>query len=365
MPSASPAPANAQMASQQIPSRPQSSVSPAPGFQRHDSFGRQSQQPGGYIPQTPNQGFAATASAPFTHYGQPQMSSHRPQSTAAAGPSLGQGYTMNNARGVEGRGPETFVMSDAANATIPAEIRQQFQTDEQGRVLFFMTPPVDHFPTVQPETAQPESSQPELRMPPGRSAKDFLKKLNEKAAKIEAEAKAKGETPPDDGLTHKQRLFLQLSEEANAKTARQQQMMEEQQKAESSTRTPEQIIERYLAGQEAWWHNLHQRMICDTWNPPFEEFMKIMLDQYKARRAQWDQEDAERDKILSECAGDTAEFRPGSEGAKMKALWDRMHEDDCPYEERCEIRKQISRYKRKNMKKQVFLDDIDPRYGPM
>lgn len=34
-------------------------------------------------------------------------------------------------------------MNDAANAAIPADIREQFQRDEQGRILFFTAPPVD------------------------------------------------------------------------------------------------------------------------------------------------------------------------------------------------------------------------------
>lgn len=33
-------------------------------------------------------------------------------------------------------------MNDHANASIPPEIREQFQRDEQGRVLFFTAPPV-------------------------------------------------------------------------------------------------------------------------------------------------------------------------------------------------------------------------------
>jgi chromatin structure-remodeling complex subunit RSC1/2 len=38
---------------------------------------------------------------------------------------------------------EVFHLSDTANAAIPADIRQQFHLDEQGRILFFSTPPLD------------------------------------------------------------------------------------------------------------------------------------------------------------------------------------------------------------------------------
>lgn len=36
-----------------------------------------------------------------------------------------------------------FHLSDTANAAIPASIRAQFHQDDQGRVLFFSTPPLD------------------------------------------------------------------------------------------------------------------------------------------------------------------------------------------------------------------------------
>jgi hypothetical protein len=37
---------------------------------------------------------------------------------------------------------EVYFLPDAANAAIPLDIREQFQTDSQGRVLFFTAPPV-------------------------------------------------------------------------------------------------------------------------------------------------------------------------------------------------------------------------------
>jgi chromatin structure-remodeling complex subunit RSC1/2 len=38
---------------------------------------------------------------------------------------------------------EVYVMPDHANASIPIEIREQFQRDEKGRVLFFTAPPLN------------------------------------------------------------------------------------------------------------------------------------------------------------------------------------------------------------------------------
>lgn len=38
---------------------------------------------------------------------------------------------------------DVYRLSEQANSQIPAEVRQQFQQDEQGNVLFFTTPPLD------------------------------------------------------------------------------------------------------------------------------------------------------------------------------------------------------------------------------
>jgi chromatin structure-remodeling complex subunit RSC1/2 len=38
---------------------------------------------------------------------------------------------------------EVFILSDQANAAIPPEIREQFQQDENGRILFFTAPPLN------------------------------------------------------------------------------------------------------------------------------------------------------------------------------------------------------------------------------
>ena len=53
---------------------------------------------------------------------------------------------MNNLPGtnpVAQRPAEVYHLSDSANAAIPADIREQFQQDEQGRVIFFTKPPLD------------------------------------------------------------------------------------------------------------------------------------------------------------------------------------------------------------------------------
>jgi chromatin structure-remodeling complex subunit RSC1/2 len=44
-----------------------------------------------------------------------------------------------------------YILPDHANASIPADIREQFQRDEQGRVLFFTAPPVNSSRIVKKE----------------------------------------------------------------------------------------------------------------------------------------------------------------------------------------------------------------------
>lgn len=46
------------------------------------------------------------------------------------------------------RPSEVYRLPDAANAAIPKDIREQFQRDEDGNILFFTTPPLDVLPAV-------------------------------------------------------------------------------------------------------------------------------------------------------------------------------------------------------------------------
>jgi chromatin structure-remodeling complex subunit RSC1/2 len=50
-------------------------------------------------------------------------------------------------------------MSESANSMIPAEIREQFPQDEQGRVLFFTTPPVGTQHVIQGRTSAEKGDQ--------------------------------------------------------------------------------------------------------------------------------------------------------------------------------------------------------------
>lgn len=116
------------------------------------------------------------------HYSTPQgryaphQSSHR--SSALPG-------TVNN----PSRPVEVYHLSDTANASIPEDIREQFQRDEQGRVLFFTAPPLDVLPPTKPGGAI------------GHTARYLAAKLRKKVALKEKQraagsAEADGEPAP-------------------------------------------------------------------------------------------------------------------------------------------------------------------------
>lgn len=77
-----------------------------------------------------------------------------------------------------------YHLSDSANASIPEDIREQFQRDEQGHVLFFTAPPLDVLPPTKPGAAL------------GHTARYLAKKLRRKVALKE---KRKAEGLPENG----------------------------------------------------------------------------------------------------------------------------------------------------------------------
>lgn len=96
----------------------------------------------GFAPHTPN--------APFQTPGMPhpyaaaQPSPYTPYQTNRMQVPPASMYNPNAPRPIE-----VFHLSDAANAAIPADIREQFHCDDYGHVLFFSSPPLDITPSVQ------------------------------------------------------------------------------------------------------------------------------------------------------------------------------------------------------------------------
>ncbi|KAI9680746.1 MAG: hypothetical protein M1817_004186 [Caeruleum heppii] len=91
--------------------------------------------------QTSGQMTSAQATAPHSSRDSYNASAASVSSRSVAN-TLANAYTPPT-------GPvEVYHLSDNANLAIPADIREQFQRDEHGRVLFFTTPPLDLLPPV-------------------------------------------------------------------------------------------------------------------------------------------------------------------------------------------------------------------------
>lgn len=84
-------------------------------------------QPSPYPAGTPTQPYVTPHN--FPHYQAPRI---------PVPPMAPQVYNPNAPKPVE-----TFHLQDSSNARVPPDIRQNFQCDEQGRLLFFSTPPLD------------------------------------------------------------------------------------------------------------------------------------------------------------------------------------------------------------------------------
>jgi len=105
--------------------------------------------PVGYLPQMP----PAPAPAYDQHRMVPVPAAMTPQRMpivpAANTAPMSHGNVYNPPRPVE-----VYTLPEAMNAAIPADVRDQFHHDEQGRVLFFTEPPrVGNDPPVAPEIA--------------------------------------------------------------------------------------------------------------------------------------------------------------------------------------------------------------------
>ncbi|KAF2641506.1 Bromodomain-containing protein [Massarina eburnea CBS 473.64] len=106
------------------------SQSPAP----HVSHQPVAQAPG-YQPITPHLPFATPqAQAPVTQFATPRMAQQYQQPPVVHQAPVGYKAPQP---------VEVYTLPDHANASIPADIREQFHRDDQGRVLFFTAPPVN------------------------------------------------------------------------------------------------------------------------------------------------------------------------------------------------------------------------------
>ncbi|KAJ4290961.1 hypothetical protein N0V90_010157 [Kalmusia sp. IMI 367209] len=116
-----------------------------------------------YTPAHPTYHAHSQSPAPFSHQPMPQATGYQsitpslplstPQPPAAIpqyatprpAPSYQQPLIQQPPGGYRAPQPvEVYILPDHANASIPADVREQFQRDEQGRVLFFTAPPANN-----------------------------------------------------------------------------------------------------------------------------------------------------------------------------------------------------------------------------
>lgn len=76
-----------------------------------------------------------------------------------------------------------FILSDHANLSIPQEVREQFQRDEKGRVLFFTAPPLN---VEQPLTKNGRALGHSARYLAAKAKKDAIKAGKRKAGEAGA-----------------------------------------------------------------------------------------------------------------------------------------------------------------------------------
>ncbi|KAF2130152.1 chromatin structure-remodeling complex protein-like protein rsc1 [Dothidotthia symphoricarpi CBS 119687] len=103
------------------------SQSPAPHLHQQGS------QAPGFQPITPHVPFTPQPTAPMQSFQTPRPT-----------PGYPQQYAQQPSAAYKAPQPvEVYVLNDHANASIPQDIREQFQRDEKGRILFFTAPPLN------------------------------------------------------------------------------------------------------------------------------------------------------------------------------------------------------------------------------
>jgi len=160
---------------------------------------------------------------------------------------------------------EVYRLPDSANAAIPQDIREQFQRDEDGRVLFFTTPPVDALPPVGEGTVI------------GHTAKHLANKLRRKMALKE---KREAEGLPSDGETPALKKAKVEQEEPSL-----------QRVEDLRDRGLRMMIEQMNQGTEA----IYKSVYGDTWEEGMEyEQGRLQVAQAEAAKRQAELEASER-----------------------------------------------------------------------
>lgn len=119
--------------------QPTAPVYPANYPSHQNPYAAPQLQPNAYQNQPPPLGNMYSAPPQNTHLAYQQNIRGQPPPAAAVPAAVpANAYNPNAPRPVE-----VYHLNDAANSAIPADVREEFHTDDQGRVLFFTTPPLD------------------------------------------------------------------------------------------------------------------------------------------------------------------------------------------------------------------------------
>jgi chromatin structure-remodeling complex subunit RSC1/2 len=133
--------------------------------------------------------------------------------TPRPAPGYQQPYVQPPPAGYKAPQPvEVFVLNDHANLSIPVEIREQFQRDEKGRVLFFTAPPLN---VEQPLSKEGRALGHSARYLAAKAKKDAMRAEKRKAE--EADAAVRAEATKKARLDEEQK-FKQAVSELGAKT---------------------------------------------------------------------------------------------------------------------------------------------------
>jgi chromatin structure-remodeling complex subunit RSC1/2 len=171
----------------QLPHMASAYSNAAPTYHNH------SQSPAPISYQTAPQSTGYQAITPSLPLSTPQLPAAIPQyATPRAPPSYQQPVMQQPPGGYRAPQPvEVYVLPDHANASIPADVREQFQRDEQGRVLFFTAPPANDPGFVKEEGQALGHSARYLAMRAKRDAQRAAKRKADEAGAAEREDAAK------------------------------------------------------------------------------------------------------------------------------------------------------------------------------
>ena len=150
-----------------------------------------------YQPITPHVPFTPQPTAPMQSFQTPRPA-----------PGYQQSYLQQMPAGYKAPQPvEVYVLNDHANSSIPQDIREQFQRDERGRVLFFTAPPLN---VDQPLTKEGRALGHSARYLAAKAKKDALKSAKRKAE--EADAHEREEAAKKAKVADEKRLKQAVSE---------------------------------------------------------------------------------------------------------------------------------------------------------